>query len=512
MRLEMLSGGGGGWMIFKDDHLHYGGQYSHPDCNPSSPGESIDICANTTGDLPYFTDIFGKPIEGSSLCEPNCEGDSPTQCSRILGGHSSTPCDPDTKYCNSNKGTNKFFKQKNECRPYSGPGTPQNNRCDLPQSGIQFLSMSGISFVMDDSVEEPRGKPGWQRSNEPFDFGCNDKFVGRTYWRSTTGHEIMMNDMESETALRSENNFIRLKSASGNRIELNDHTVGQPDTSCPPNYAGEKSGITMQSRSNHTFKMIDEMNLQCSPKRRSGGIPVAKATKAYIEILSGYGLGMRFSDDSSQEVTQQQYIQITHPQCVNPGTDSNCNSGPDKECRGPHFLRFQGRPKGQPGIVFLRAGGHSIRQTYDMDVVLVGDKEKNPSDKFTYCSKKHIRVSEDVDFRYSGELHIMFAEKQILLMAGRDCPPAPGKKCKGPCLFNVIVARCPVFCPITGILHWTEKAMSERVFASAYHPCQSDCGGGCGDYEQEMAAAQGSPCSEDTEDQTIDTGNGTVTV
>lgn len=514
-RLEMLSSCGN-WMIFKDDHLHYGGQWSHPSCNPHPGGEAIDICSlhENQDELPYFSDIHGKPMEKASGCGSDCDSDAESQCSHILGGHTSTPCDPETKYCDSQKGTNKFFKHANECRPYRGPGTPQNNRCDLPQTGIQFLSIAGHTWVADDSVEEPRGVPEWERSLEDFDFGCNNKFVGRTYWKSATGHGMTMSDVEEDSALRGKDNYIRIKSASGNRIELNDHTVGKPDcTACPPNYAGEERGIHLESTSTHVIKMIDHMNLQCSPCRKEGGTPTAQATRAYIQIRSGSGLEMKFSDDFSQQETQSQWIQITHPQCIGADTDSKCNSKKGCGYRGPHFLRFQGRPYGQAGVVFLRAGGHSIRQTYDMDIVLVGDKECNPSDKFTYVSKKHIRQTEDVDFRYSGQLHIMFAEKQILLMAGRDCPPKPGKKCKGPCLYNVIVARCPVFCPLTGILHWTEKAMSERVFASAYHPCQVPCGGGgCDDYFRRMAAAQNPPCREDEEETTIDTGNGEVTI
>lgn len=498
-RMEMLSSCGN-WMIFKDDHLHYGGQWAHPSC--SVKGETVDICSDHEGELPYYSDIFGTPKEKNAECNSN-----------ILGGHPSTPCNPKTKHCDSQVGTNPFFKHKNECRPYKGPGTPQNNKCDLPQTGIQFLSISGHSWVMDDSVEEPRGKPEWERSMDSFDFGCNDKFLGRSYWKSATGHEIMLSDIEEESKLRGKNNFIRIKSATGNRIELNDQTIGEPDCkSCPPNYAGPERGVHIQSTSNHTIKMIDHMNLQCSPCRSEGGGTVSKATKAYIQIRSGYGLEMKFSDDSSQEETQNQWIQITHPQCVNPDVDKACNSKPNCGYRGPHFLRFQGRPHGQPGIIFLRAGGHSIRQTYDMDIVLVGDKECNPANKFTYVSKKHIRATEDVDFRYSGKLHIFFAEKQILLMAGRDCPPPPGKKCKGPCLYSVIVARCPVYCPLTGILHWTEKAMSERVFASAYHPCQGPCPGDCEEYFRRMAAAKDPPCVEDVDETEIDTGNGEVTV
>lgn len=513
-RIEIMSGCGN-WMIFKDDHLHYGGQWAHPSCPPEKPGGGVDTCSEHSGDLPYFTDFHGKPIEKNSDCGQSCDGGGKTQCGQIIGGHSSTPgAPPDdpTKYYKNQGGSNPYFKHQNECRPYRGPGTPQNNRCQLPQSGIQFLSLSGHTFVMDDSVEEPRGKPVWERSTEPFDWGCNNKYLGTTWWKSATGHSIVMSDVEKDTQLRGDMNYIQLRSASGNKIELNDHTIDAKDCpGCPPNLAGEKRGIHLQSTSNHVIKMIDHLNEQCGPCRKEGGIPIPKATQAYIQIRSGYGLEMRFNDDNSQQETQQQYIQILNPQCVDPNTDSKCNSCQSCECRGPHFLRMQAAPQGNPGLVFLRAGGHSIRQTYDMDVVLVGDKECNPSDKFTYVSKQHIRITEDVDFRYSGELHIFFAEKQILLMAGRDCPPDPESesKCKGPCLYSVIVSRCPVICPATGIVHWTEQAMSERVFASAYHPCQN---GGCKDafgnvssdcssYEAQMAAALDPPeCFEEEEE------------
>ena len=518
-RLEIQSGCGN-FMIFKDDHLHYGGQWAHPSCPPTPGGGTLDVCSDHKGDQPFFTDFHGKPIEGDSQCEGK------VQTSKILGGHSSTPGlppDDPTKYHETQGGSNKFFKHENECRPIKGPGTPQNNKMDLPQSGIQFLSISGHSMVMDDSVEEPKGVPEWERSTKPFDFGCNDKYLGVFYMKSATGHSLTMSDVEEQSQLRGKSNYVELKSASGNKIQLNDHTIGQKDCpGTPPNVAGPERGIHIESTSTHRIKMIDHLNEQGSPCRKEGGVPVPKATRAYIQIRSGYGLEMRFNDDFSQQETQQQWIQILHPQCTDPNTDEFCNSCESAECRGPHFLRFQGRPKGTPGIVFLRAGGHSIRQTYDMDIVLVGDKEKNPSDKFTYVSKKHIRSTEDVDFRYSGELHIFFAEKQILLMAGRDCPPPEEDPdgCKGPCLYSVIVARCPVICPLTGILHWTEKAASERVFASAYHPCQVPCGGGCEEYWARMAAARDIPeCLEQYElgenDEYndglgIDTGTGVV--
>lgn len=510
-RMELQSGNGN-YMIFKDDHLHYGGQWGNPQCNPEPGGSSVEICSEHTGTLPYFSDFHGKAIEGQSTkCkkpggEPSdrCMKDKGESCDFILEGHPSTPFNPpeSTKYQNTNKGTNPFFKRKEECRPIQGPRTPQNNKLDLPQSGIQFLSIGGHTLVMDDSVEEPRNTPVWERTMEPFDFGCNDKCVGVMYMKSMTGHSWAMSDHESETGIRSDQNYIRLKSANGSKIEINDHTIGQPvapgecqcNDICPPRLAGEKRGIMMESTSQHVINMIDHLNEQCSKCRCEGGIPVNKATKAYIQIRSGYGLEMRYQDDSSQQETQQQWIQITNPQCAR-AEDKFCNRD-----RGPHFLHMRAQPQGSPGLVLLRAGGHHIRTTYDNDYVFVGDKEKNPSDKFTYVSRRHVDVVEDTHFRYAGELHIFFAEKQILLMAGRDCYQ---DTCAGPCLYPVVVGRCPVVCPLTGFIHWTETSLSERVFASAYSICKS-CSptpDSCADFDSEFSQASAEGCAPPEEEE-----------
>jgi hypothetical protein len=486
-RLEIQSGCGN-FMIFKDDHLHYGGQWGHPKCSPD-PGGSPNVgetpCSEHDDKLPYFTDFHGKPIEGESKCKggSRCNADKGESCDKIIGGHPSTPFSPPpkpTKYPNTNKGQNKFYKHLNECRPISGPGTPQNNKMDLPQSGIQFLSISGHSWVMDDSVEEPRGKPEWERSLEPFDFGCNDKYLGLMYQKSATGHAFEMSDVEEDTGIRSDQNWIRMLSANGNKIELNDHTFGSPvgmgecncNVICPPRLAGAQRGIHLQSTSDHVINMVDHLNEQCSPCRCEGGTPVNKATQAFIQVRSGYGLEQVFRDDFSQQQTQQQYIQITNPQCARAEKDN-----PDPFCnkeRGPHFLHMRAQPQGSPGLILLRAGGHYMRSTYDSDFVFVGDREKNPSDKFTYVSRNYIDAVEQVHFRYAGELHIFFAEKQILLMAGRDCPPPPDGDEDGPCLFPVVVGRCAVICPYTNITHWTDTSLSERVFASA-HSAEDSC-------------------------------------
>lgn len=488
-RLEIMSSCGN-WFMMKDDHMHYGGQWSHPSCPPpseSANSEDVSQCAQSSGRFPFFTDPYGNPLE-----KPTCEDKN------ILGGTPSTPGNPvegeqPTPHYKSQGGANKYFKNKNECRPYRGPGTPQNNQCDLPQTGVQILSIGGHSMVFDDSVEEPEGIPYWERSTEDFSFGCTDKCMGLMYMKSMTGHRFVMSDVESSTNVRGEKNYIELVSAHGNKIQLNDHTIGGQESECqgcPPNYAGEKRGIHIESTSKHQIVLCDHMNEQCAPCRKEGGLPEAKATQAYLLVKSGYGCELRIADDNSQEQTQSQYLQLLNPQqAVNSLGDQTANTE-----RGPHWLMMQARPQGQAGIVFLRAGGHHIRYTYDSDVVLVGDKEKNPSDKFTYVSRMCISSVEDLNYQYTGELHIFFAEKYILLMAGRDCAPAEGNKCAAPCLFPVVVGRCPWVCPLTGAIHWTEKALSERVFASAYSECVT-CGSG------DCPQGQSQPCTEDEDEE-----------
>jgi hypothetical protein len=490
-------------MIFKDDHLHDSGQWANSEGNGyrcCPPGEEdVSLCSKHKNDDPpedpdsgygpYFTDLHGEPLEKQGECEGKVSNKN------IIGGHPSTPGyppTPPTKYYRSNKGKNPYFKHANECRPICGPGTPQNNKLDLPQSGIQVLTISGHTWVMDDSVEEPYGKPTWERSLQKFDFGCNNKYVGMMYLKSATGHSLVLSDVEEQSQLRGKQNFVELKTATGNRIHMNDETLGQPNCAgCPPNYAGPNRGIWIQSTSDHLISMNDYMNKQCGPCRKEGGVPTNDSTKAVMIMRSGYGHELRFEDHpKSQRETQKQWLQLTNPQCAR-AKDPSCN-----KTRGPHFLKFIAAPEGKKGLIVLRAGGHHVRTTYDRDIVLVGSPS-NPSDKFTYVSRKYIDCAEDIHFRYSGKQHIFFAEDKILLMAGRDCPPSPagppilepdgeivfndggGQPCCGPCLFSVIVSKCPVICPLTGILHWTEKAMSERVFASGI-PCPPQCGGGGG--------------------------------
>ena len=430
-RIEMLSACGN-WMLMKDDHLHSCATWAHPSC-PS--GGSEHECL----------DEDGKPIEMTE-----CEGEESN--SSILGGHPSDSIrhGGTTKYKNTNTGGNPFFKHKNECRPYKGPGTPQNNKCEVPQTGIQFLSISGHSFVMDDSVEEPSGIPEWERSTKDFDFGCNNKYTGKTFWVSSTGHSITMSDVEEKSQLRGDQNYIKLLTATGNRIELNDHTVGKKDCpGCPPNLAGQKRGITMETTSRHHIMMIDEDNEQCGPCRMEGGQPKNKAKKAFIRVRTGYGLEILMKDQDSQEDTVAQHIQIFCPQY-------------DNEERGPHIMRFQERPSG-PGLVFLRVGGDYVCSTYDNHITIVGDIEENPSNKIVLVTDNYIELTEKL-YMNAADLHFFCANKVIILGAGLDLPP----KCSSDSGCNMCL--WPVLVMAGGVVR-----ASDRVFASASPdaPCLS---------------------------------------
>lgn len=835
-RFEIMSSCGN-WIMLKDDHLHYAGQWAHPECgvedgetscvedtnNSSQQDKAKGVLNTDTSDLDNAANANTSdltPKQGKKKEEEGCDGKNSNK--KIIGGHPSTG-HPETKYVKSQVGANPFFKHKQECRPYRGPQTPQNPVCDLPQTGIQVMSISGHTFVMDDSVEEPGGEPVWRRATEEFDFGCNNHYVGRcvganeiitlkngerfaagllcgrkfelldvdekgffrcvnaiaeantvehvckitldngieivrnfehplwtmtrskitkslsqkqrkanvkgwteckniakgdyvaianslpawgedtisehdakllgyligdggftgvnvkfsqqdnqqlkelkqivethfdcklkkinehdyhiasnssrnhvisllretdlmgchskdkkvpnciftasekltsiflsrlfstdgwathspngcgqigfcsiskqlvsdvqylcqkfgihgkirlkkikpsnlvkkssvawvfeiikaediilfskkigifgkeekidsliemckkrshirkwmrdklpetlrwekvvkieklepeltiaiqvpkthtfltsiwehnTYWQSATGHRIEMSDVESPQGddgsnLRGEYNYIKLLTATGNKIELNDHTVSQKDCpGCPPNIAGEKRGIHLQSTSNHTIDMCDDTNEQCAPCRMDGGTPISKAKKAFVRIRTGYGLEMTYNDDNSQEETQQQFIQIFSPQ-------------KDNEERGPHIHRYQEAPSG-PGLVFLRVGGNYIISTYDNQISIIGDPEKNPSDKIEIISRTKLVYTKDAYLNITDKLHLFYAKEIILLLAGEDCNPGdPCGGCGGsdPCIAPVLVYDLCKGC----------VKISDRVFAS----------------------------------------------
>lgn len=352
--------------------------------------------------------------------------------------------------CNFNfkyKGKNIYQKHRQECYPY-------NCGCSLPQSGVELISRSTAKFVMDDSVEEPKGTMGWERSLSPFDFdGCTGKFMGRTFWQSATKHVIELNDMESHQKVRGPRNGVNIMSASGNKVILSDHTN-------PCCVAGDYRGVHIGSTSNHTIDMCDAGNLQCSPERGGCAKPASRADKGFFRLRSGSGIEIMMNDAYSQTKTDQQYLQLKVPQ-------------KDNLKRGPHLFHMQSNI--EKGQIFLRAGGDYIVQCYDNMVEVVGE-DKNPSDKFEYISRKKIVQSKDMYYN-KAKNHVFWADENILLLAGKDCQKVEdngtaegGEIIQGPCIFPVLVACQPIPEYITK--EFGIKA-SDRVFASAQEcvPC-----------------------------------------
>jgi len=415
-RMEIMSGNGN-WMIFKDDHLHYCGQWAHPDCQPNKKRIADTSCIKYNNKVvpnpkPYSaTDITrfnnntinnGGQVQQSSFnytgldkLIPGVSSNEDTTCNtkkrNIIGGESENQTDIGTQ-----KGTNPFFKNKNECRPYKGPQTPQNNTADLPQSGIQIMSISGHTLVMDDSVDQPRGNMSWKRSLENFDFGCNDRFMGRSYWKSTTGHLIQLNDIERKNGkqVRGDENGIKIKSALGNEIFLCDAVEGKKYD----DKASKDQGILIRSTSNNFIKISDEGNKRKVLPRRDGTQPESKATNASITIQTGYGLAIKMSDAQSQSKTQFQSISMFAPQ--------------KNSKQGPHLFQLQELP--ERGYIRLRAGGNILIESTD-SMILATEKSI-----VNYAKEKRVDFVEQDYYIRSNKVIAMQATDKIYLLAGND--------------------------------------------------------------------------------------------
>lgn len=458
-RLEIMSGNGN-WLCFKDDHLHYGGQWAHPFCSndanrkgdtscvvgiPNPPPQTVFDSYNGLANLnPEDTQLnvddapvsygnnavdinlnFGKQIENTPLpSDPEGKIPASSECWTDASGKviKSSPFgpviggDPDYQGKNSQVGTNPFFKQMSECRPYKGPQTPQNNKCDLPQTGIQFLSISGHTFVMDDSVKDPRGGMEWDRGTKPFDFGCTDKFLGRTYWKSATGHMIELNDMEdiSETTskVRAPNNGIKMRSALGNEIFLCDEMQGP---SCP-SLSTENTGIRMTSTCNHQFIMSDKGNnreVQC--RKENPNLPTAsKANGAYIKIRTGYGLEIMMNDGTDQELGKDQYFQISTPQRKRNENGDLVESG--------NLLRFEDTATKSRFI--LRSAGDYVMTSLGNLVEAVGDMENTEAvgNKISQIKDNSFDVTKKMKFNDNKQF-FNWSRDKALLLAGQDYEP-----------------------------------------------------------------------------------------
>ena len=409
-RVELMSGGGG-CLIFKDDHLHPTGQWLNPECG----------CGG--GDTSLCNDENGFPTRPNSFFQ---DGDP--------------------------KCANPYQKHQSECRPYKGPGTPQNNKIDLDQTGWGLISQSGHYFYGDDKVEEPIEDPSnWKRGIKNFSFGKQNKFLGETGWISATGHEIKQSDTESDDAeIRDDENGIFIRTACGNFAEFNDHTQGKKQ-------AGEKRGIHFGSTAGHTFDMSDVDNLQ-SQERKEGGTISPTAKNAFIRARTGYGLEIMMGDWYEQKDCNRQFIQLLAPQ--------------KKVCAGPHIIRMQEDPGG--GQILIRAGGDYICHTEKDHYTVVGGGNQSavaagnvPTLQTDFCDggcygtrnmitivSRHTLHSSCRGYVNIADLHLFIAEKRILLLAGKDAKDPDSGEC-GPTMWPICV------------LQGNRVVASDRVYASA---------------------------------------------
>lgn len=458
----------GNYFLMKDDPYHYCGEWTNPKCQQSYLSIIPDVCVASK--LTFIDPLNPSEISIVPLPYPCDQG--PEYCSlvSVIGLHtpvateylgleylcpgfsppstaSAIPVDclsvlnriPDFCHNFNNLGKNKYHKQKQECYPFLG------GKCALVQSGIQMLSRGGYSFVMDDSVEEPRERPEWERALQPFDYdGCTGNFKGRSYWESPTGHVIELNDGEDQPKIRNAANGINIKTASGNQIFLSDHSL-------PDCIAGESRGIHIKSTSEHTFDMVDNGNRQCSGEREGCSKTGSWANQAFIRLRSGYGLSLIMNDANSQKTTDQQYIQLQAPQT-------------DNKERGPHMIHMQEKATG-PGQVFIRAGGDYIVYSYDDMVEVIGDEKDNPSNKMEFVSNKKVVSVKDIYYN-KAKTHLFWADDYIFLMAGKDCPD------ESTCVYPVVVATTQIPEYITAM---TGLKASERVFASALQQADDLC-------------------------------------
>lgn len=439
-----LSSSRGNTIILKDDHLHPAGQW----CNPKS----------------------GSPSGNAFPSEFN----ESTEC--CLSDQTTVRCDGDPAA--GSRFANPFHKRMEEARAYRGPTTPLNPKTNLPQSGIRLQSLSGHHMEFDDSVEQPSGTPSWDRE---FDFGCTNKFTGKCYWGSATGHLIQMNDEEDTEENRSENNGILIRSACGNFLELNDHSVDKK-------HGGDKRGFWAGSTSGHTFIMADKDVEQAATPRTNDGIPEPKAKNAYVMLRSGYGIRLYMSDVSSQKETTEQFLQMLVPQSPSQQDVENLtiattgNQVEDASStafnfndRGPHILHMQAA-SGGPGTVLLRAGGVMWTASTDHNVEAVGDRNNSGRIANKFIDVTGFIYSKCDDIYYNeNKLTVFKSDDLIVLAAGTGCP-SPQTEAQtaledatltvkqtsatqsvpnqNPCLYPAIVAKDPWVCPWTGFVHF----------------------------------------------------------
>lgn len=429
----------GNCVIMKDDHLHDFTQLGYNAFSDVRPCDVENPCCD--GVPSPFDPIVGCP-------PPEQDG-----CAKQSGtGAYAGVTTPDSP----------FQKRKEENKLYEGVNTPAANKVYLPQSGVYIGSCGGAFIAMDDSVSQPSGVPDWQLD---FNFGCENKFQGGLVIGEQTGHFVRMSGYESNPQIRDKTNGIFLSTAMGNKISVSDHTEQSGGScNCPPNQLGEDNGIRMKTITKHELILSNEGAKKCSSEPRKYS-PVSELEDSsgyggYCMLRSGYGLRLLMKDAEIQTETDQQFIMLESPQ-----TDND---------RGPHMLIMQEQPQGDPGYVFLRAGGVLHLSSRDEMLEVVGEEtEGNEASKFVSVTDSYMVQVKNYYFNHNKST-FMWADDIMYLIAGNFCDipennddvtnqeltsiqgaanGTTGPR-KFPCLHNAITSKDPWACPLTGYVHF----------------------------------------------------------
>lgn len=447
-RIEIRSSNNNVFLL-KDDLFHPAGQWASTKCGTST--QNAATC----------NDASGNPLEKTLCClckDQNCTGGAtcpgnPTDGSRFQ---------------------NPYYKRMEECFPYMGPPTPQQNQITLPQTGIALQSRSGMQFCMDDSVESPTLDPTQPNWLQQFGFGCTDKFLGKMWLLSATGHKIELNDSEDQSQFRGANNGIIIKTAAGVTINLNDQQN-------PGNTAGPNSGVTIQSRSNHELKMSDNGNQQTLVARKEGGVPVAAASNAYIQLRSGYGTTVRLDDAFSQGERSQQKLVLYVPSIPSSPVGPIIQSGTTNN-REDHLLLMDVAPNSTK--VVLRSGGILLTSSLLDSVESIGEEKPIVvANKVVNVSKGSILQSCSDNYVVNSDKTLIISKQYIILASGPEIntnftpPPINTNDAtatrltatKSKLLFPVVTSDPAGIwvCPLFGQPHFGLKCQSDQVLVGS---------------------------------------------
>ena len=327
------------------------------------------------------------------------------------------------------------------------------NVIELEKSGVQLQSFGGGRMIISDDANGLKENNDWNSPYEPsgelYSFICTE---------SLSGHQLILNDVESTKDIRGESNGIFLSSATGMVISLNDHMEST-------NTVGKNHGIVVKSSSGHRIEMCDygkvfnEENADAFGRlRRYGGMKwnrgkksghityenadaKANADKAYIRITSGYGQYIEINDAGSQELESSQYIMIANKS--------------DKG--GSNFIRMDCSSENSKMLLIMGEGVVYIAAKTIFSLVSEGNIYNEADGEYIFFHAKdgiiYSKAKQDIISHTS--------EGRVFIMTG---PYNEDEKKYERLPYPAVIAKSCSRCPLTGLLHYT--SLSEHVFLS----------------------------------------------